>query len=215
MVIEKEYIENALRDSEWFINQKRRRMDTTDSIVSIKDFTIDRIMDADEMTCAIQEVSKNLMLELEGLDEEWNIYLMINKRIINPKSKVENYLKLWKTVKSKYDFGDEPFFGQEIKMVCHEDEYFSGFVKMPIKNLPLAMAIVAKDPCKNIIIISSNDKYLLASETEKMFIQAFEYDSVKFIRADYYRLSLELPRKGDMLIRWLDFGEMVEIGLVY
>lgn len=215
MLIQKEFIEDALQDSEWFINEKRRRMDTTNSIVSIKDFTIDRIWDVSEKTFAIQKVAENLMLELDGLGENWNIYLMINKLVLNPKSKVENYLKLWKSVKREYDFGDKTLFGQETKMVHYDSEYFSGFVKMPVKNLPLAMKIVAKNPERNIIIISCNDKYLLENETKKIFIEAFKYNSVKVIQADYYKLSLELPRKGDMLIRWLDFGDMMEIGLVY
>lgn len=60
-----------------------------------------------------------------------------------------------------------------------------------------------------------SDKYLSSEEVQKLFHKAFDSISNKWICIDCYKLALEIPKEDEMFIRWLDFGDEMEIGLVY
>ncbi|GFI37508.1 hypothetical protein AALA13_17995 [Lachnospiraceae bacterium 50-23] len=214
MIITEEHISNALKDLEWFINMNYRRKDVDERVISIENITIDQMFRSTDRDSALKYVSEKLSNILKPLDTDYNLYLMVNKILINKKSKLENYKKVWKYIEEKCDVS-EFIYGDEVKIEFHEKEYYSSVAKMKIKDIEKALRIVCLNPDRNFVLISKYDRYLSSEEVQKLFHEAFDSISNKVIRVDYYKLALEIPKEDEMFIRWLDFGDEMEIGLVY
>lgn len=198
----------------WFAkeysNVKQSCLSELESIV----FVGEKLFSQDDKLKFIQYASNEICeLFINNQNENYEIYLICEKRSYNKKSKVDRYKKLWKYIKAEWDINYE--FGAEIEI--EEIDYISylGIAKSNISNIVSALELVAMRPSVFTVFISSKNYDLTEVLTEKLIKNAYEDGKWIDSNSRAYNLANQLGLNGDVTVRWGDGSVEAEIDLIY
>lgn len=144
--------------------------------------------------------------------EKYNIYIIVNERIINGNSKVEHYKKCWKKVASKFDISKFEL-ANEIGYEYGEHFFYAGIAKTSIANIIDVMKIANGKPNKCILFVSKGE-YLKKSYMDSKFIESYiAYDQYGDI--DYTKCFAQCSLNHDLGIRYGKDSTGAELAVIF
>lgn len=116
---------------------------------------------------------------------KYNIYMMIVRKMKNPKSRVENSYRLWKKIEKDLEIKLDKFdLGEEIRADIGEKSYWYGVKKVPVEEFLPNILLIGSDggeiayginsKCEYIevpFIPMDEEEVLVIAETFEEFIQ--------------------------------------------
>lgn len=79
--------------------------------------------------------------------DQYNIYIIVNERVLDAHSKVEHYKKCWKKIASKFDISKLEL-GQEVGYEYGENFIYAGIARTSLSNMVDILKIVNAKPGK-------------------------------------------------------------------
>ena len=144
--------------------------------------------------------------------EQYNIYIIVNEKVINANSKVEHYKKCWKKVASKFDVSQFEL-GQEVGYEYGGHFFYAGIAKTSITNLVDILRIVNAKPNKCVLLASKED-YLEKSYMENEFIESYiAYD--QYGNIDYSKCFIQCGFNHDLGIRYGKDSTGAELAVIF
>lgn len=216
MKIWKEYEANIFKYFKYFNDELDRSDNNVLTDMSVISFNASGVTGKDDKISFILECSREIYLLVNdnNILNKYKFYLVVNKKIKDINSRIENYRKIWKSINKNFDIGSFNK-GPEIKVDIEENHYFSSISEFNIERLSLALEIVSINPKLNTIIMSKCDNILTENYIDKIFHILFNCQAQYSNEIDYYGLSIQCCNKGDIAIRWGTSFEEVEAALIY
>lgn len=144
----------------------------------------------------------------------YKLYVVVNVEIKDKNSRIEKHKKVWKLLQTKWQL-DSFNKGAEVEMEVEGKFFFSSIADFRVENLSTALEIVSSNPKRYAIIASKKDEILSEKLITNIFELAFNQDSKHMDEIDYFGLSIQLCSEGDVVFRWGDSSEEVEIAMIY
>lgn len=146
---------------------------------------------------------------------QYNLYIMIVKKMENPRSRVENYYKLWKRIEKDLEIKLDKFsLGKEIRADIGEKSYWYGVLKIPMEELTFAFKI--SERIRSCIIFLSRDRILEDSQnTINMFYQIFNGQYNGYEEYNLFQLITRCYEKNEYCIRFFDNLDELSIAFIY
>ena len=146
---------------------------------------------------------------LNNYSDNKKIYLLVVQKMDNPNSQVEKYYKIWKKINKSFDIKDF-ILGQEIFFEYDRDVFYFGVAEVPIKNLELALEIVASNP-ENITIVLSK-----SIDIENInSIHDIMQNVVKEGKINFFKMCISFCKNQCIAIRYGTSFEESEFALIY
>lgn len=146
---------------------------------------------------------------------QYNLYIMIVRKMENPKSRVENYYRLWKRIEKDLEIKLDKFnLGKEIRADIGEKSYWYGVLKIPLEELAFAFKI--SERIRSCIIFLSRDRILEDSQnTINMFYQIFNGQYNGYEEYNLFQLITRCYEKNEYCIRFFDNLDELSIAFIY
>ena len=209
----KEYENNIFNYFQYFKEENSAEDDEKLPKMSVISYNASMILDINDRNKFVFESSKEVShIFSENNDlKQYKFYLLANKEVINKNSKVENYLKIWKEIKRKYDI-EEFILGPEVKIELNNVDLFSSIAEVPINYLYKAIEIISNYPSMYTLFISKHHNIMTDGYIKNM-VKVVMNNS--FIEINYFQLCKMCCDKGDIAIRYGTTFEEAEIALIY
>lgn len=197
----------------YFLKKEKKTMNSRNipqmSVLSVNASNICGYSDKKEFIekCKNQIINiynNNLMLH------KLKFYLFINQEIINPKSRVENYLKIWKSIGREKNINNF-VIGKEITTQIGKELYFSSLAEIHIEYVDIAIEIVSSKPQKSVLFMSES----MDINSTQCIEQLTKSISDDFGDINYSLFILKCCTSGNIALRYGTTFEEAEIALVY
>lgn len=146
---------------------------------------------------------------------QYNIYMMVVRKMENPKSRVENSYGLWRKIEK--DLGiklDKSNLGKEVRVDIGEKSYWYGMQKIPMEKLAFAFKI--SERIRSCIIFLSRDRVLEDSQnTINMFYEIFNGRYTGYEEYDLIRVITRCYERNECYIRFFDNLDELSIAFIY
>lgn len=144
--------------------------------------------------------------------EKYNIYFIINVRIINKHSKVEHYKKCWKKIASEVDISKFEL-GQEIGYEFADQFFYAGIAKTSIANIVDVLKLVHVRSGKCVLFASKNNYFANGNINDKFLESYIGYNQYGDI--DYSKCFEQCSRNHDLGIRYGTTFTEAELALIF
>ncbi|MEG0856837.1 MAG: hypothetical protein RSG52_10225 [Terrisporobacter sp.] len=214
MEIWKEYEKDAFNYFEYFNSCQSILHDNelpNMSVISYNALIKNGINDINKFILESSKILNNLYNKNSNL-KNYKFYLLVNREMENQNSKVENYLKIWRQIRKKYDI--EKFnLGVEVKSKLNNTILFSSIAEVPIDFLHKAIEIVRSCPRMYTLFMSKREDIMTVEQIENMVEVLLSNND--FVEINYFRLCQMCCNRGDIAIRYGTSFEDHEIALIY
>lgn len=146
--------------------------------------------------------------------KDYRLYLLANVEVKDRNSRIEKHKKVWRKVQSKWNL-DEFNKGPEIEKEIEGKIFFSSIAQFSMGNFSTALQVISDNPKKYAIIASRKDNILSEEMIKNIFEIAFNKHSRRIDEIDYFALAIHLCYDGDIVFRWGDSSEQVEVAIVF
>lgn len=158
-----------------------------------------------------QYCCKELYRSLQFPDK-YNIYFIINERIINIHSKAEHYKKCWKKIASEINLNKFEL-GQEIGYEFGNQFFYAGIAKTSILNMADVLKLVNTRPRKCVLFASKND-YFEKKYVNDEFIESYiAYN--RYGDIDYSKCFEQCSLNHDLGMRYGTTFSESELALIF
>lgn len=144
---------------------------------------------------------------------EYYCYIICKQTIEDENSKVHNYKKVWKYLVKEWAM-DTFRLGEEVKIKKYNDLSYYGIAKTDIKSIEQALKMISLKPSKFAVFISCRD-IKLSAETTKEIVDRTFVPVRKLLSVSNYNLCTYLCDKGDVVVRWGESSNEIEIALMF
>jgi hypothetical protein len=158
-----------------------------------------------------QYCCKELYTSLQ-FPEKYNVYFIINERMINIHSKVEHYKKCWKKIASEVDLSKFEL-GHEIGYEFANHFFYAGIAKTSISNMPDVLRLVNTRPNKCVLFASKNNYFAEQYINDKFIKSYIAYN--QFGNIDHSKCFEQCSRNHDLGIRYGTSFLESELALIF
>lgn len=144
--------------------------------------------------------------------EKYNIYFIINEKMINIHSKVEHYKKCWKKIASEIDLSKFEL-GREVGYEFGNQFFYAGIAKTSILNMADVLKLVNARPGKCILFASKNNYFEKKCIDDKFVASYIAYNQYGDI--DYSKCFEQCSLKHDLGIRYGTTFSESELALIF
>ena len=158
MRIWNEYETDVYKYYEWFVERAKENNTRVEmSVCSINASGINSINTAKFIDICTKQIKK---IFISDVLNSYKVYMFANIEIRNPNSKVERYLKVWKSIAKSNDI--EGFIiGEEMINKSGDLLFYTSIAEIPQTCLEKAIKIVISNPDRYTLFISKSEKVLL------------------------------------------------------
>ncbi|TPG89168.1 hypothetical protein EEL32_06835 [Brevibacillus laterosporus] len=148
----------------------------------------------------------------KGMIDEYRFFLfgVIETHDVN--SKIFLHQKLWRRLTREFNL-DNLILGPEIEYVVGERLCYASIAQFKVDNFYNVLQIINSNPQKYSIFASKKQDYMtegfIKSLLEKVYINGDSSGEI-----DYFKLSLTLCIKGDLVFRWGNSSEECELDII-
>ncbi len=210
MRIWNEYEADVYKYYEWFVDRTKENNTRVEmSVCSINASGINSINIAKFIDICSNQIKK--MFISDALNS-YKVYMLANIEVRNPYSKVEQYLKVWKSIAKSNDI--EGFIkGEEMINKSGDLLFYTSIAEIPQICLEKAIKIVISNPDRYTLFFSKSEKVLFGEYVNHMFEDAIQTNNNGII--DYYKFSLACYKDGNIALRYGTTFTEVELALIY
>lgn len=142
----------------------------------------------------------------------YTFYLFANIEINYSSSVITKHRKIWKTLNTKWSLQNF-ICGQEIEFeIARGDSIFTSIASFEYSELEKSLEIVSTNP-KLFTIVASLRTDLINSEAITSIFQNSNIEDISEI--DYFELSIKQCSENDIVFRFGDSSEEIELALVF
>jgi hypothetical protein len=210
MRIWNEYEADVYKYYEWFAERaKEDNIKAEMSVCSINASGINSVNIAKFIDICTKQIKK---LFISDVLNSYKVYMFANIEIRNPNSRVEQYMKVWKSIAKSYDI--EGFIiGEEMINKSGDLLFYTSIAEIPQTCLEKSIKIVISNPDRYALFISKSEKVLFKEYVQHMFENIVLMDNYGAI--DYYKFLLACYRDGDIALRYGTTFTEAELAFVY